>query len=522
MDEPIPTIPLQPTLLERFFVRGPPAGALYARWFFLRGLGAIFFSAFLSLVWTIHGLIGPTGISPAQDLLADVATRMGPLERVWALPSFLWLGAGNGALTALVWIGLAASTLLVLNVAPRASIAVAGLAFVSFVSAAQEFSMYQSDGMLLEAAFLSFFFAPPGLRPGLGAAHPPSGAALFMLRWEWFRIYFESGVVKIASGDPQWASFTAMDHYYETGPLPTWIGWYAHQLPHGFHAASCGLMFAVELGVVWLAWMGRRPRLVCWSIVTPFQIGIILTANYAFLNYIVLLLGFLLLDDDQVARIAARLRWKLPSAEVVTPRVVHWRAWAKAGVFAWLFYVTVFTFLRVPRDTPLSLPITAIEPSRIANPYGLFAVMTPGRYELEFQATTDGVTWVPYRFRFKPQDVNEAPGIYAPYQPRFEWNLWFSSLGRGADPWVIDTELRLMQREPSVLSLFREDPLGGALPVRVRTLKYQYWFTTREERRRTQPPGAWWTRKLLGLYAPMLEREADGTIGVVRTSRPGV
>ena len=91
--------------------------------------------------------------------------------------------------------------------------------------------MYQSDGMLLEAAFISLFFAPRGLRPGLGAATPPSNAALFLLRWEWFRIYFESGVVKIASHDKQWASFTAMDHYYENGPLPTWVGWYAQHLP---------------------------------------------------------------------------------------------------------------------------------------------------------------------------------------------------------------------------------------------------------------------------------------------------
>src|SRR3989442_7539208 len=47
--------------------------------------------------------------------------------------------------------------------------------------------------------------------------------SLFMLRWLWFRIYFESGVVKLASGEPQWRHLTAMDHYYENGPLPNWI-----------------------------------------------------------------------------------------------------------------------------------------------------------------------------------------------------------------------------------------------------------------------------------------------------------
>ena len=73
---------------------------------------------------------------------------------------------------------------------------------------------------------------------GLGAEHPPSRASLLLLQWEWFRIYFESGIVKLLSGDPQWRNFTAMDEYYQNGPLPTWIGWYAEHLPHWFHAAS--------------------------------------------------------------------------------------------------------------------------------------------------------------------------------------------------------------------------------------------------------------------------------------------
>ena len=99
-------------------------------------------------------------------------------------------------------------------------------AFCPSSAAAQDFSGYQSDGMLLEAGFISLFFAPAGFRPGFGRTHPVSRASLFLLQWEWFRIYFESGVVKILSGDPEWRNFTAMDEYYQNGPLPTWIGWY--------------------------------------------------------------------------------------------------------------------------------------------------------------------------------------------------------------------------------------------------------------------------------------------------------
>ena len=118
-----------------------------------------------------------------------------------------------------------------------------------------------------------------------------------MLLWLWFRIYFESGVAKIAGGDPEWRHLTAMDEYYQNGPLPTWIGWYAQHLPHWFHVGTAGLTMGLELVLVWMMFLPRPFRIVLFAIVTPLQLGIIATSNYAFLNYLVLVLGFLLLDD---------------------------------------------------------------------------------------------------------------------------------------------------------------------------------------------------------------------------------
>ena len=281
-----------------FVVRwfGEPQPYFRARWIFLRTLGAIFFSAFYSLYFQIHGLIGPKGILPAGTYLAAVHNAAGA-QAYWYLPTLLWFGASDRALSILVWTGFAASLAIIFNLWPRVTIAIAAVCFLSFVSAAQDFSSYQSDGMLLEAAFLSLFFAPRGLRPGLGLTNPPTRAALFLLQWEWFRIYFESGVVKILSGEEQWRNLTAMDKYYENGPLPTWLGWYVQHWPLGFHAFTAVVTLIVELFVVLLLFFPKRSRLICFLITTPLQIGIILTANYAFLNYLVLCLGILLLDD---------------------------------------------------------------------------------------------------------------------------------------------------------------------------------------------------------------------------------
>src|SRR5580658_1204855 len=293
-----------------FDSRNGPSDRFLGRWIFLRALGAIYFSAFFPLVFQIRGLIGPQGILPASEYLKSVAEQVG-YARYWYVPSVLWFSSSGHMLTVLCWIGMAAAVLLVFNIWPRATLAICFICFLSFVSAAGEFSGYQSDGMLLEAGFLSLFLSPSGFRPGLGEARLPTRAALYLLLWEWFRIYFESGVAKIAGGDIEWRNFTAMDDYYQNGPLPTWIGWYVQHLPHWFHAASAFFTLALELVLIWAAFLPRPFRIALFFIVTPWQIGIILTANYTFLNYLVLILAVLLLDDRFLMRFFSA-KWKEP------------------------------------------------------------------------------------------------------------------------------------------------------------------------------------------------------------------
>jgi hypothetical protein len=504
-------------------------GRLIPRWLFLRALAVIYFSAFFSLVFQIHGLIGQAGILPADSYLQAVAQSFGPWKRLWFAPTLLWWSSGPHMLSALCWVGMLASVLLLVNFWPRGMLVICFVCFLSFIAAAQDFASYQSDGMLLEAGFICLFFAPPGLRPGLGAGHPPSRASLFLLQWEWFRIYFQSGAVKLLSGDVEWRNFTAMDEYYQNGPLPTWIGWYVQHLPHWFHAAATFGTLAMELGLVWMLFLPRRFRIICFFIVTIWQVPVILTANYCFLNYLVLVMGVLLLDDRFVQGILPE-KWKPRiAAEASAPepasaptsqggRVRLYRhAFGlsfSAVMLSWVFYATtaemIWMFVRAPLPPG---PVEALEPFRIANQYGLFAVMTRGRYEIEFQGSMDGEHWVAYPFRYKPQDPAQAPGIYAPYHPRFDWNLWFASLGGWRDyPFVPNTEFLLLTNDKDVLALFAGNPFAREPPRQVRAVLWQYWFTTMAEKRST---GMWWRRQMLGLYAPTLEREPDGRIVVL-------
>jgi lipase maturation factor 1 len=482
-------------------------GYLWARWLFLRALGLIFFSAFYSLAFQIHGLIGEQGILPAGLYLDTLSANLGAITRVWAAPSLLWFGSGDRALTIIVAGGIVASILLVANIFPKLTVGLCTVFFLSCIAVLQDFSSYQSDGMLLEAGFLSIFFAPDGLRPGLGVTLPPSRFSLFMLRWEWFRIYFESGLVKLLSGDPHWRNFTAMDDYYQNGPLPAWPGWYVQQLPHWYHAGTVVITLVVELLIVWAVFLPRRFRIACFVIVTALQIGIISTANYAFLNYLVLVLGVLLLDDLALARLHFRVEPSTPPEQTSRRRIYERAETVVLGV---LFYTTIVAFLIGGSSSVLALPDRVLQPFRIANAYGLFAVMTPARYEIEFQGSNDGTTWVPYAFQYKPQNVLERPGVYAPYQPRFDWNLWFASLAPWrASPWVVLVQERLLEGSKSVLGIFRGDPFHGKPPTMVRTILWQYWFTDIPTKQKT---GAWWRRQELAMFGPVATRQADGNI----------
>jgi uncharacterized membrane protein YphA (DoxX/SURF4 family) len=541
--------------------QGPP-GYLLPRWLFLRAMGVIYFSAFYSLAFQIRGLLGPDGLLPVGLYLKDVAQQLGS-ARFWFAPTLLWLDSSDRALMTLCWLGMFTSVLLVLNFWPRGMLVVSFVLFLSFVTAAQDFSSYQSDGMLLSAGLVGVFFAPRGFRPGWSASESPSRISLLLLRLIWFSIYFDSGIAKYFGGDPSWRDFSAMDQYYQNGPLPTWIGWYVQQMPHWFHAAAAMFTVFVELVLVWMLFLPRRFRIFCFCVVTFLQLNIILTANYAFLNYIVLALGFLLLDDGVLLKLLPQ-RWAVPvrqtltdtvpketgvelnlSADVSSPSKIaapapeqearrgplpDWALqvrrtasaaslWLSALLLAWLLYANVFLILEQVSGS-FSLPpkpVSLLQPFRVVNRYGLFGRMTWKRYEIEFQGSDDGAHWTAYSFRNKPQNLAEAPRIYAPYQPRFDWNLWFASLGEWRDnPWVPRVEEQLLANDRDVVSLFAANPFPDHAPRQIRAVLWQYWFTDLTTKRAT---GMWWRREYMGLYAPSLERLPDGKFLV--TGMPG-
>jgi len=493
------------------------------RWGFLRGLGLIYMAAFLSLWVQIRGLAGSNGILPVGLRMEALGRQAAEAHLGWTrfhlVPTFCWLNTSDTFLVAQCAAGALLSALLVLNLAPAVCLALLWALYLSLTTIGGEFLSFQWDNLLLETGLLAVFFAPLQWRPGLARAPPPSFPVLWLMRWLLFRLMFASGCVKLLSGDATWRDLTALKFHYETQPLPTWIGWYASQLPVRAQQACTALMFVIELVVPFLVFGPRRVRQVACLLFIALQALIFLTGNYCFFNLLTIVLCLVLLDDAVLRRLMPK-PWRR-TAELAPSQAKPDAAGANPGrrakarwpwfVLAPLALVTVvlslmqFLAMFGARDIwprPLGALYSWGAPFRSCNQYGLFAVMTTTRMEIIIEGSNDATNWMVYEFKYKPGEVNRRPGFVEPHQPRLDWQMWFAALGDyRQNPWLVNFCVRLLQGSPDVLRLLKRNPFADAPPRYVRAQFYEYHFTDWPMRRRT---GAWWRRELKGVYLPPL------------------
>jgi predicted DCC family thiol-disulfide oxidoreductase YuxK len=507
---------------------------------FLRCLGAMYLIAFISLSVQMDGLIGQNGIVPAPSYMQAARAQCDQNQIGWAryrlLPTLCWVSASDKFLHTLGGVGCVLSVLVIFDVAPALCLFLLWAIYLSLSSVGNVFLMFQWDALLLETGFLAIFFAPLQIFPKRNTSPPPSRTMLWLLRWLVFRLMFESGLVKLIGGDVNWRNLGALKYHYETQPLPTWLGWYAHQLPAGFQHFCVFMVFVIELAVPFLIFAPRRLRFIGFWLLVFLQVCILLTGNYCFFNLLTIGLCLLLLDDAALLRFVPS-RWrarfipanpaattniqnpapygqesmalgeiKVPESHPSTPPRRHsWQGWIIAPVAIVTMLISFAQLVEMGEGrSVVPDPIVSMQqwlaPFESVNRYGLFQMMTTSRLEIVVEGSDDGTAWKSYEFKYKPGDLKRRPGFVAPHQPRLDWQMWFAALGDYREnPWFVNFCVRLLQGAPEVLALLEHNPFPNAPPRYIRARVYDYHFSNFQQRR---AEGVWWVRQYKGEYLP--------------------
>lgn len=497
---------LHAALRRDFLVGGVSPRYFITRWVFLRLLGIVHVIVFSSLWVQLDGLIGSNGIAPANLFLDMIQERAG-ISRFWRVPTLCWLDASDSFLHLLCGSGVFFGLVLIVGYAPPLCLAMLYIIYLSLMSVAPDFLVFQWDTLLLETTFLAIFFAPMQWRPGLAREQVHSRVMLLLLRWLLFRLMFTSGVVKL--GDATWRNLTALDFHYETQPLPTVIGWYFHQLPEWFQRISVATTLTVELVVPFLVLAPRRIRGMSALILIVFQLLIMATGNFTFFNLLTMTLCLLLLDDRHWRGVLPRrfVTWLKPP-ETIRPLPLY-RKLLMGGIAVVIALVTGAQMAQLLPNSSgppaLLFPMMQrVYPYYVANRYGLFAHMTTDRPEIIVEGRGSDGEWKAYGFKYKPDKLDEAPRRVAPHQPRLDWQMWFLTFRPRPPAWFFNFCYRLLQGKPEVLDLLEENPFPDEPPIEVRALRYDYRMTDLRTRRET---GNWWSRELVGEFIPPMRLE---------------
>ena len=262
-----------------------------------------------------------------------------------------------------------------------------------------------------------------------------------------------------------------------------------------------------------MMFLPRRWRFAAAWITIFWQVLIILTSNHNWINFLTIVLCLFLFDDRAMQRVlpqrvCANLAWQ-PGTAVRTDalrRVAVATLAALILVTSTLKLYELATMHKFPGVTGKVLNYALTY--SVANKYHIFPTMTTKRIELEVSGSHDGREWKPYRFRYKPDALNERPQFIIPHQPRLDWQMWFVTLHPRHVPWFEYFLVALLDNSPTVTALLQQNPFADDdAPRYIRVEAYQYNFTDDTEREQT---GDWWKREALGPFTPLPWVEQPG------------
>jgi hypothetical protein len=453
-----------------------------------RGVAAIYLIAFVAAARQFRALIGEHGMLPVPRYLAG--------QTFWRAPSVFHLRYSDRLFATVSWLGAALSAAVVAGVADLVPLWAAmfiwltlWMLYLSIVNVGQTWYGFGWESLLLETGFLAIFL-------GNDRTAPPV-LILWLARWLLFRVEFGAGLIKMR-GDPCWRNLTCLFYHHETQPMPGPFSWFFHHLPKPLHRIEVAGNHFAQLVVPFGLFAPQPVASVAAAIIVVTQLWLVASGNFAWLNWVTILLACSAIDQSWITSWPAALPIPARPAMAVPP------SWFTAVVI--VCTATVLFLSYWPARNMLSSHQRmnmSFNPFHLVNTYGAFGSIGRMRREVVIEGTeepeiTKQTVWKEYEFKGKPGAVRRLPRQWAPYHLRLDWLMWFAAISPGyAQPWLTPFLQRLLRNDPPTLRLLRHNPFPESPPRYVRAQLYVYRFTSAAELRRER---AWWHRTLVGAY----------------------
>ncbi|MFF3561676.1 lipase maturation factor family protein [Streptomyces sp. NPDC002574] len=459
-----------------------------------RGLAVLYFVAFAGAAHQFRALIGEHGLLPVPRFTARVPFSQAPSLFHWRYSDrlFATVAWGGAALSAAVAAGAAD---LVPLWAAMLLWTVLWLLYLSIVNVGQTWYAFGWESLLLETGFLAVFL-------GNDETGPPV-LVLWLMRWLLFRVEFGAGMIKMR-GDACWRDLTCLVYHHETQPMPGPLSWFFHRLPRPVHRVETAANHFAQLVVPIALFTPQPVASIAAAIVILTQLWLVVSGNFAWLNWLTIVLAVSAVDGSLLAAPPARAAAPAPG-------------WYEGLVLAATVLVVLLSWWParnlVSRGQMMNVSFNRLH---LVNSYGAFGSVNRVRMEVVVEGTDaaelgPGTVWKEYGFKGKPTDPRRMPRQFAPFHLRLDWLMWFAGISSAyAWPWFLPFVGKLLDNDPGTLRLLRSNPFPHTPPTHVRARLYHYRFTDWNTLRTT---GTWWDRTLVRDYLPPVDRDSLGRHG---------
>lgn len=464
----------------------------FSKFIIQRGLGAVYLIGFSVALNQFRPLLGERGLLPVKEFLNK--------NNFWNAPSIFHWHYSDRFFAVIAWMGILLSLLALAGITDSGPFWLSMLSwfllwvlYLSIVNVGQTFYGFGWESMTLEAGFYAIFLGPL-------STYPPA-PVIWMLCWMLFRVEFGAGLIKMR-GDSCWKKLTCMFYHHETQPLPNPISRFVHKLPKTLHKTETLGNHFIQLIAVWGLFLPQPVATISALLIIFSQSYLIITGNYAWLNWLTLLLGFSGIHDTFFTHI-------LPVVPPDTIRNLPHLEFLAIPLIPFILYLSLDPIQNMLSSRQMMN--FSFNKWHLVNSYGAFGSVTKKRYEIVIEGTKDeelssNTEWETYEFKGKPGNPTRISPQIAPYHLRLDWQMWFAALSpRYARPWFFKFMYRLLQNDPQTTNLLKNNPFEGTEgPSFIRAKLYRYRFSTFDEKKET---GQWWIRTFEREYLTAISQD---------------